>query len=398
MPFSRIICIVLDSVGIGEMPDAAAYGDAGSDTLGHIARHRKLHLPTLCSLGLANIRDFARIVREPRPIGCYGRCALASPGKDTTTGHWEMAGILLDRPFPLYPNGFPPRIMDEFERRIGRRTLGNCTASGTEIIQELGEEHLRTGSPIVYTSADSVFQIAAHEEVIPLDELYRICRIAREILTGPDQVGRVIARPFIGRPGAFTRTPNREDFAVPPPEGMLLDRLSANGVPVITVGKVSEIFLGRGVSEAHKTKGNRDGMEQTVTAIGRHREGLIWINLVDFDMLYGHRNDVEGYARALEEFDAWLPELMEKVTPGDLLILTADHGCDPTTPSTDHSREYVPLLTFGPTASRGVNLGTRDTLADIGQTVAANFGVELLAGCSFLFELSATAGRLPSIK
>lgn len=384
MSFHRVIWIVLDSVGIGEMPDAAQYGDAGSDTLGHIAQSRKLHLNNLCRLGLGNIRPFERLPPDLSPIGAYGRCALASPGKDTTTGHWEMAGIHLAKPFPVYPNGFPPEVMDEFERRIGRATLGNKAASGTEILEELGEEHMRTGSPIIYTSADSVFQVAAHEEVIPLFELYKICETAREILRGKHEVGRVIARPFLGVTGAFTRTPNRHDYAVPPPKGMLLDQLHARGVEVFAVGKIFDVFLGRGIRDYETTKSNADGMEKTLHAMGSLLSGLIFVNLVDFDQLYGHRNDVEGYARALEAVDDWLPSLEARLGPDDLVILTADHGCDPTTKSTDHSREYVPLLVHGPRAKGGVNLGTRKTLSDIGQTVAENFGTTIVTGESFL--------------
>ena len=384
MSFERVIWIVLDSVGIGEMPDAAQYGDAGSDTLGHIAQSRKLHLNNLCRLGLGNIRPFERLPADPAPIGAYGKCVLASPGKDTTTGHWEMAGIHLAKPFPVYPHGFPPEVMDEFERRIGRATLGNKAASGTEIIEELGEEHIRTGSPIVYTSADSVFQVAAHEEVIPLYELYKICETAREILRGKNEVGRVIARPFLGSPGAFTRTPNRHDYAVPPPKGMLLDQLHAKGIEVFAVGKIFDVFLGRGIRDYEKTKSNADGMEKTLQAMDSLASGMIFVNLVDFDQLYGHRNDVEGYARALEAVDDWLPSLESRLRPGDLLILTADHGCDPTTKSTDHSREYVPLLVHGKKARAGVDLGTRKTLSDIGQTVAENFGTKIVTGESFL--------------
>jgi phosphopentomutase len=384
MSFERVIWIVLDSVGIGEMPDAAQYGDAGSDTLGHIAQSRKLHLNNLCRLGLGNIRPFERLPADPAPIGAYGKCALASPGKDTTTGHWEMAGIHLAKPFPVYPHGFPPEVMDEFERRIGRATLGNKAASGTEVIEELGEEHIRTGSPIVYTSADSVFQVAAHEEVIPLYELYKICETAREILRGKNGVGRVIARPFLGSPGAFTRTPHRHDYAVPPPKGMLLDQLHAKGVEVFAVGKIFDVFLGRGIRDYEKTKSNADGMEKTLQAMDSFASGMIFVNLVDFDQLYGHRNDVEGYARALEAVDDWLPSLESRLRPGDLLILTADHGCDPTTKSTDHSREYVPLLVYGKKARAGVDLGTRKTLSDIGQTVAENFGTKIVTGESFL--------------
>ena len=302
--FRRIIWIVLDSVGIGAMPDAADYGDAGSDTLGNIARVRVLTLPNLCRLGLANIKPLTGLLPAPFPAGAFGRCALASPGKDTTTGHWEMAGIHLEKPFPLYPHGFPPEIMDEFERRIGRSALGNKAASGTEILKELGAEHMRTGSPIVYTSADSVFQIAAHEEVIPLWELYKICETARAILRGPNEVGRVIARPFTGAPGSFTRTPNRKDYAVPPPKGMLLDRLDQRDIEVYSVGKIFDVFLGRGIRDHVKTKDNADGMAKTLEAMDAVERGLIFVNLVDFDQQYGHRNDVEGYAAALEQFDA----------------------------------------------------------------------------------------------
>jgi phosphopentomutase len=387
MSFRRVIWIVLDSVGIGEMPDAAKYGDAGSDTLGNIASQRPLHLPNFCSLGLANIKPLAGLAPAAEPVAAYGKCALASPGKDTTTGHWEMAGIHLEKPFPLFPHGFPPEVMDEFERRIGRHALGNKAASGTEIIKELGEEHVRTGSPIVYTSADSVFQVAAHEEVIPLFELYKICETAREILRGPYEVGRVIARPFIGEPGSFTRTPNRHDYAVAPPKGMLLDQLAARGIDVYSIGKIFDVFLGRGIREYVKTKSNTDGMEKTTDAMEEVDEGLIFVNLVDFDQQYGHRNDVEGYARALEEVDRWLPEFTGELRDDDLAIFTADHGCDPTTPSTDHSREYVPLLAYGPSVNYGVNLGTRASLSDIGQTVAENYGAKIVVGESFLSQL-----------
>jgi len=387
MGFGRVIWIVLDSVGIGEMPDAGSYGDKGSDTLGNIARQRRLRLPNLCRLGLANIRPLTGLDPVAEPAGAYGKCTLASPGKDTTTGHWEMAGIHLEKPFPLFPNGFPREVMEPFETRIGRHTLGNKAASGTEIIKELGEEHVRTGSPIVYTSADSVFQIAAHEEVIPLFELYKMCDTARDILQGPYEVGRVIARPFVGEPGAFTRTPNRHDYAVPPPKGMLLDQLQARGVEIFSIGKIFDVFLGRGIAEQVKTKSNADGMSKTLAAMGEQERGLIFVNLVDFDMLYGHRNDVEGYARALEEVDAWLPSLDAKLRADDLVILTADHGCDPTTPSTDHSREYVPVLAYGPKARGGVNLGVRGSLSDIGQTVAENFGTRIVTGTSFLGDL-----------
>jgi phosphopentomutase len=385
--FRRVIWVVLDSVGIGEMPDAADYGDSGSDTLGNLARVRPLRLPNLCRLGIANIRRIEGLPPAAEPLAAYGRCTLASPGKDTTSGHWEMAGIHLERPFPLYPQGFPAELIREFENRIGRSTLGNYPASGTEIIRELGKEHMRTGSPIVYTSADSVFQIAAHEEVIPVWEQYKICETARELLRGEHEVGRVIARPFVGSPGSFARTANRKDYAVPPPKGMLLDLLDEAGVAVYAVGKIIDIFVGRGIREYKKTRNNAEGMAETARVLDDVARGLIFTNLVDFDQNYGHRNDVEGYAAALEEFDAWLPGLLAKLQSGDLLILCADHGCDPTTPSTDHSREYTPLLAYGPAARPGVALGTRASLSDIGQTVAENFGVGIAKGESFLQQI-----------
>ena len=378
MSFRRVVWIVLDSVGIGEMPDASDYGDAGSDTLGNLARVRPMKLPNLCVLGLGNIKPLNGLPAMNVAAGAYGRCALASPGKDTTTGHWEMAGIHLEKPFPTYPHGFPSETIDAFEERIGRKTLGNVVASGTEIIAQLGDEHERTGSPIVYTSADSVFQIAAHEEVIPIPELYRICEIARELLP---EVGRVIARPFIGASGHYTRTANRHDYAVPPPKGMLLDKLAERNVKVHAIGKISDVFLGRGVSQSDKTKSNADGMAKTLAAMDATKEGMIFVNLVDFDQNFGHRNDVEGYAQALEEVDEWIPSLLAK-SEDDLVIFNADHGCDPTTPSTDHSREYVPLLVFG--GKSGVSLGTRSTLSDIGQTVAEIFGTRIDKGESFL--------------
>ena len=386
--FSRTIWIVLDSVGIGAMPDAAQFGDPpGADTLGNIARLRGLHVPNLARLGLGNIKPLAGIAPAGRPEGAFGRCTLASPGKDTTTGHWEMAGIHLDRALPLFPRGFPPEIMQEFARRIGRRWLGNKAASGTEIIQELGAEHVRTGSPIVYTSADSVFQVAAHEEVIPLWELYKICETAREILRGPAEVGRVIARPFVGVPGHFTRTANRHDYAVPPPRGMLLDRLAERAVEITSVGKIFDVFLGRGIGESLKTRNNSDGMAKTLEAMERCERGLIFVNLVDFDQQYGHRNDLQGYGAALEEFDRWLPEFRAALRPGDLAIFTADHGCDPTVTGTDHTREYVPLLVLGKRVKSGVDLGLRASLADIGQTVAANFDTSIAHGASFLEQI-----------
>ena len=387
--FERVIWLVLDSVGIGELPDAAAYGDAGRDTLGHIARWRPLAIPQLVRLGLANIKPLAHLTPPAKPAGCYGKGSTVSPGKDTTTGHWEMAGIWLDRPFPVYPNGFPKPLIEQFERRIGRRTLGNKPASGTEIIKELGEEHVRTGFPIVYTSGDSVFQIAAHEDVIPIAELYRMCETARALLDGPHRVGRVIARPFVGTPGNFRRTERRHDYAVEPPRPMLLDLLAERGVPVLGVGKIHDIYHGRGVGNYVITKNNADGMTKLTESLTRHPRGLIFANLVDFDMLYGHRKDVEGFARSLEEFDALLGPFLNLLGAGDLLLITADHGCDPDLqcPSTDHSREYVPILAYGPAAAAGRDLGTRSTLADMGQTVAENFGGSIPHGTSFLGEL-----------
>jgi phosphopentomutase len=385
MTFRRVVWIVLDSVGIGPMPDWREFGDdVASDTLGNVARLRPLALPNLCRLGLANIRPFENLAPAAAPLAAFGRCALASPGKDTTTGHWEMAGIILDKPFPLYPHGFPPEVMEEFERRTGRRALANIPASGTGIIHELGEEHLRTGAPIVYTSADSVFQIAAHEEVIPLEELYRMCALARDILRGPHEVGRVIARPFVGQPGAFTRTANRHDYAVPPPPGMLLDKLAEAGVAVAGVGQIADIYLDRGFASSRKTKSNADGMAKTLEAIAATPEGLVFVNLVEFDSHYGHRNDPEGYAQALEAVDRWIPALLDSLNGGDLLLFTADHGCDPTTPSTDHTREYVPLLAYNRARAAGLHLGTRRSLADLGQTVAENFRTAVPAGESFL--------------
>ncbi len=383
-----MIWIVLDSVGIGELPDAAAYGDVGRDTLGHIARSRPLSLSNLVRLGLANIRPLANLTPAANPAGSYGKSATVSPGKDTTTGHWEMAGIWLDQAFPVYPHGFPKSLIEDFERQIGRRTLGNKPASGTEIIKELGEEHVRTGFPIVYTSGDSVFQIAAHEDVIPIAELYRMCEAARKLLDGPNRVGRVIARPFAGTTGNFRRTERRHDYAVEPPRPMLLDVLAESKVPVFGVGKIHDIYNGRGVDDYVTTKSNADGMARLTEALAQRPKGLIFANLVDFDMLYGHRKDVEGFAHSLEEFDALLGPFLNGLRPSDLLLITADHGCDPdpVNPTTDHSREYVPILAYSPSASifSGKNLGTRSTLADMGQTVAENFGTKIPHGTNLL--------------
>jgi len=387
--FDRVIWIVLDSVGIGELPDAADYGDVGRDTLGHIARSRPLALPNLVRLGLANIKPLAHLTPPARPAGFFGKGATVSPGKDTTTGHWEMAGIWLDRAFPVYKHGFPKELIAEFERRIGRRTLGNKPASGTEIIKELGGEHVRTGFPIVYTSGDSVFQIAAHEDVIPIAELYRECEIARALLDGPHQVGRVIARPFTGASGNFRRTERRHDYAVEPPRPMLLDVLAERKVPVFGVGKIHDIYNGRGVDDYATTKNNADGMAKLTNALAQRPSGLIFANLVDFDMLYGHRKDVEGFAKSLEEFDALLGPFLARLRASDLLIITADHGCDPdpVNPTTDHSREYVPIVAYTPSVASGASLGVRSTLADMGQTIAENFGGTIPHGESFLGQI-----------
>src|SRR5260370_11312120 len=387
--FDRIFWIVLDSVGIGELPDAAEYGDAGRNTLGHIAESRALEIPNLVRLGLANIEPMKHQTPAPAPIGAYGKGATLSPGKDTTTGHWEMAGVWLDQAFPVYKNGFPKELIEEFEKRIGRKTIGNKPASGTEIIKELGEEHVRTGKPIVYTSGDSVFQIAAHEGVLPSSELYRMCEIARKLLDGSHKVGRVIARPFTGTPGNFRRTERRHDYAVEPPRPMLMDVLVERKVPIFGIGKIHDIYNGRGVERYVTSKNNADGMQKLHATLGEQKTGLVFANLVDFDMLYGHRKDVEGFAKSLEEFDGLLAPLLRAMTPRDLLMITADHGCDPDPawPTTDHSREYVPIVTFSSAGKRGLNLGIRDTLADMGQTIAENFGAAIPHGKSFLPEI-----------
>ena len=392
MDLRRVLWIVLDSVGIGPLPDAADYGDAGRNTLGHIARSRPLRLPNLARLGLGNMAPLDHLAPATAPLASYGRGATRSPGKDTTTGQWEMAGIWLERAFPVYPRGFPPELIAEFERKIGRGTLGNKPASGTEILKELGEEHVHTGRPIVYTSGDSVFQIAAHEDVIPVAELYRMCEIARGLLDGPHRVGRVIARPFVGAPGGFRRTERRHDYAVEPPRPMLLDVLAGHGVPVIGIGKIHDIYNGRGLSSYAATKNNADGMQRIAVTLAAQARGLVFANLVDFDMLFGHRKDVEGFARSLEEFDAALAELLSRLDATDLLLITADHGCDPCpcSPSTDHSREYVPILAYAPARPCGCDLGIRDSLADMGQTVAEIFRASIPHGTSFLSRLCET--------
>lgn len=390
MKFKRICLLVLDSAGIGEMPDAAAWGDAGADTLGNILKSRKVNLPNLQKLGLGNIRPLAGLDAVETPTGSFGKCALRSNGKDTTTGHWEMAGIVLEKAFPTYPKGFPEAVIDAFVRRTNiPGILGNVPASGTEIIKELGEEHVRTGRPIVYTSADSVFQIAAHEEVIPIERLYEICQIARQLLDGEHRVGRVIARPFLGSGSDdFKRTENRHDYAVPPPGENLLPLLKSTGLDVVCIGKIASIYDGVGVTADLTAKNNEQTVDQTIHAFNTDSTGLIFSNLVDFDMLYGHRRDTEGYAAALERFDDRLPEIFAAMKPDDLLIMTADHGNDPTKGGSDHTREYAPLLVYGASAKAGVNLGTRESLADIGQTIAENFGVELPAGSSFFKDVS----------
>jgi phosphopentomutase len=387
-PFNRITLIVLDGAGIGAMPDAPEWGDAGSDTFGHICESREVRLPNLQSLGLGNIRPLASVEAIEHPRGGYGKCALRSNGKDTTTGHWEMAGIILERAFPTYPNGFPPTVIEQFVARTHvPGILGNVPASGTEIIKDLGEEHVTTGKPIVYTSADSVFQIAAHEEVIPLKRLYEICETARDILRGEHEVGRVIARPFLGAPGSFYRTENRHDYAVPPPRENLLPLLQDNGLDVVCIGKIASIYDSTGVTQDLTARNNEQSIDQTIRALCDNTRGLIFSNLVDFDMLYGHRRDTEGYARALEHFDSRWPEIEAAMNDGDLVIITADHGNDPTFPGTDHTREYAPLIVFGKRARPGVDLGTRNSLSDIGQTIAENFALNLNAGESFLDEI-----------
>ena len=372
----RVILIIMDSVGIGAMEDAYRFGDEGSNTLKNTAAAvGGLYLPNLASLGLGNIDDITGVPPVQPARACYGKMAEKALGKDTTSGHWEMMGLVLDRAFPTYPQGFPASLIQEFEQRIGRKTIGNKAASGTVIIEELGREHLATGAPIVYTSADSVFQIAAHEDVIPVEELYRMCRIARELLQGEHAVGRVIARPFIGEPGHFIRTARRHDFSLPPSH-TILDDISAAGLPVIGVGKIYDIFAGKGISRSLPSKNNDEGINQVLRAMEEEERGLIFVNLLDFDQQYGHRNDPQGYAQALEQFDRRLQEVIDKLRSEDMLCISADHGCDPTTPSTDHSREYVPLLVYGEKLRQNVNLGTRQSFADLGQTIAEYLDVK----------------------
>jgi phosphopentomutase len=389
--FARAIVIVLDSVGIGALPDAANYGDQDSDTLGHIALRVPLRISTLRMLGLGNVAAIGEAsgTSPQRWMGAVGRMAEASAGKDSVTGHWEMMGVILDRPFPLFPDGFPAEILHAFSRATGRHVIGNKAASGTAIIDQLGAEHMRSGAWIVYTSADSVFQIAAHERIVPVEELYAACETAYRLVGEGVGVGRVIARPFVGEPGSFKRTANRRDYALPPRGETLLDRLATAAIPVVAIGKIDDLFAGRGIAARHHTAADEEGMNHLESQMAAVEAGLIFANLVDFDTEYGHRNDVEGYARNLERFDGRLSALIPRLKDDDLLIVTADHGNDPTTPGTDHSREYVPLLVAGRRVRPGVDLGTRRSFADLGQTLAEVFGVGPLPhGTSFLAEIT----------
>jgi phosphopentomutase len=386
--FARAIVIVMDSVGIGELPDAHLYGDEGSNTLGNIARQVPLKIPTLASCGLSRLLDLPGVSRADVPRGAFGRMAERSAGKDSVTGHWELMGIVIDQPFPTFPDGFPDHLIGAFEQRIGRSTLGNVVASGTAVIDQLGPEHMRTGAPIVYTSADSVFQVAAHEDVVPVAQLYQFCEAAYALAVEGLGIGRVIARPFVGQPGGFKRTANRHDYAMPPRGETLLDRLTAGGLPVSAIGKINDLFAGRGIADSQSTVSDDDGMAKVAAQMERQSSGLIFANLVDFDTVYGHRNDLAGYAANLERFDAHLASLLPRLRHDDLLIVTADHGNDPSTPSTDHSREYVPVLVTGPRVTPGTDLGTRTTFADLAQTLAHSFDLQPVAhGTSFLEQL-----------
>ncbi|KZN95990.1 MULTISPECIES: phosphopentomutase [Aeribacillus] len=388
--YKRVFLIVMDSVGIGEAPDAELYNDKGADTLGHIAEHLGgLHLPNLAKLGLGNIREIEGVPKTDKPLAFYTKMKEASAGKDTMTGHWELMGLKIDSPFQVFPDGFPEELIEELEKRTGRKVLGNKPASGTAIIEELGKEHMKTGAIIVYTSADSVLQIAAHEKVIPLNELYQICQIARELtLDEKYMVGRVIARPFVGEPGNFERTANRHDYALKPFGRTVMNELKDGGFDVIALGKISDIYDGEGITDAIRTKSNMDGMDKLIQTFDRDFTGLSFLNLVDFDAKFGHRRDPEGYGQALEEFDARLPEVFEKMKEEDLLIITADHGNDPLHHGTDHTREYVPLLVYNSTYTKGKELPIRETFADVGATIAENFGVQMPNyGTSFLTEL-----------
>ena len=375
---SRVIWMVIDSVGIGALPDSQKFGDVNVDTLGNIVRACKgIKIPNMIKLGLANIEGVDSLENIESPIGCYGRCSEVSKGKDTTTGHWEMTGVLVETPFKTFENGFPKDIIEEFERRSNRKVIGNKPASGTAILDELGEQHMNTGEVIVYTSADSVFQIAAHEEIVSLDELYKMCEIAREIMMGDNAVARIIARPFIGKPGAFERTSNRRDYSLSPFEDTVLDNIKKSNLDVIGIGKIEDIFNKQGITEAIHTHDNMDGVDQTINYMKKETKGLIFTNLVDFDSKYGHRRDVEGYKNALEEFDARIPEILENMNDDDVLIINSDHGNDPTYKGTDHTREYIPVLVYGKNLKSGLNLGTRNSFADIGATVADILNVEM---------------------
>ncbi|MEW6687223.1 MAG: phosphopentomutase [Candidatus Edwardsbacteria bacterium] len=385
----RVILIILDGVGVGELPDAGVYHDEGTNTLGNLSRKLGgLFLPNLQRFGLGNIIPILGVSPVNNSLASFGKMQELSPGKDSTSGHWEIAGVVLEHPFPTYPNGFPLEVIEPFEKAIGRKIIGNIPASGTKIIKQLGDEHIHTGFPIVYTSADSVFQIACHEEIIPVEELYHYCEIARSQLTGKHGVGRVIARPFVGESGAYLRdSVRRKDYSLPPPEKTILNYLKEKGLPVVGIGKIEDLFASQGLTESIHTKDNLDGLERTLEIMQRVKEGLIFVNLIEFDMLWGHRNDCEGFYYGLQDFDDWLVEVMKRLTFTDILIITADHGCDPTTEGTDHTREYVPLLVYNSVHS-GINLGTRRTFADVGATIAQVFEIrEIKNGRSFLEEL-----------
>ncbi|MCU9810419.1 phosphopentomutase [Paraclostridium sp. AKS81] len=375
---SRVIWMIIDSVGIGALPDSEKFGDVNVNTLGNIVKNYKdIKLPNMLKLGLGNIDGIDSLEGVESPIGVFGRASEVSKGKDTTTGHWEMTGVLVETPFKTYENGFPKEIIDEFERKTNRKVIGNKPASGTAILDELGEQQMKTGEVIVYTSADSVFQIAAHEEIIPLDELYKMCEIAREIMMGENAVARIIARPFVGQPGAFERTSNRRDYSLSPFEDTVLDNIKNSNLDVIGVGKIEDIFNKQGITEAIHTKDNMDGVDQTINYMKKENNGLIFTNLVDFDSKYGHRRDVKGYKEALEEFDARIPEILENMEDDDILIINSDHGNDPTYKGTDHTREYIPMLICGKNVKSGLNLGTRSSFADIGATVADLLNVKM---------------------
>ena len=391
----RVIIIILDACGVGELPDAADYGDRGAATIPNIARELDgLDMPNCQRMGLGNIVNIEGIPPANKPLACFGRMAEKSPGKDSTSGHWEIGGIVLEKPFPVYPKGFPDDLVSEFERKVGIKTIGNTPASGTEIIKELGQRHIKTGEIILYTSADSVFQLAAHEDVIPIERLYEICRLARKMLTGKHTVGRVIARPFVGQPGNFTRTTNRRDFSLEPPADTFLDIMLKKSIPTVSIGKIYDLYARRGFSLAVKAKNNAEVMQKLMDEMKHVSSGVLFANLVDFDMLWGHRNDTEAFGRGLEQFDRQLPDLTGRMTADDLLIITADHGCDPTLKdSTDHTREYVPLLTFNPRMVKGIDLGTRPTFADIAQTISDIFKLQYdFKAVSFLKEIVRTIG------